>query len=189
MPSANYDLGYLKTAVDLLREYLLSDEIYWKLNVSSFPGEPAYPSLTLGGLLLAQTRTRARPLTPDQQVQFTQLVQKIDQLRTKWRSAWEKKSKNEYHARINLWRDFLDDYRRNPDDNADRYAYEVSRRVMLQLLEIEIDEIPQSELILLSGLDGILAGLLTTGEFIWDDELVSGFPRGEYPYLYGNLKG
>ena len=189
MPSANYDLRYLKAAVDLLREYLFSDVIYWQLNISASPGEPAYPSLTLGGLLLAQARTQARLLTPDQQIQFTQLEQKIDQLRTKWRSAWEKKSKNEYHARLNLWRDFMDDYRRNPEDNADRYSYEVTRRVMLQLLGNEIDEIQQPELLLLGGLDGILAGLLTTGEFIWDDELTSGFPRGEYPYLYGNLKG
>lgn len=189
MTSANYDLGYLNAAVNLLQEYLLSDEIYWQLNVSSPSGEPAYPSLTLGGLLLAQARTQARQLSPDQQVQQTQLLQKIDQLKTKWRSAWGKKSKKEFHARLNLWRDFLDDYRRNPYDNVDRYAYEVTRRVMLHLLESEIDEIPQSESILLSGLDGILAGLLTTGEFIWDKELASGFPRGEYPYLYGNLEG
>lgn len=189
MTSVNYDLGYLKAAVNLLREYLLSDEVYWQLNVSSPPGEPAYPSLTLGGLLLARARTQARQLSPNQQVQYTKLLQEIDQLQTKWRSAWEKKSKKEFHARLNLWRDFLDDYRRNPDDNVDRYAYEVTRRVMLQFLEGEIDEVPQPESILLSGLDGILAGLLTTGEFIWDDELASGFPRGEYPYLYGNLEG
>lgn len=189
MPSAIYDLGYLEAAVDLLREYLLSDEVYWQLNASSPSGEPAYPSLTLGGLLIAQARTRARTLTSHQQAQFTRLVQKIDQLKTKWRSAWEKKSEKEFLARLNLWRDFLDEYRRAPEENADRYAYEVNRRVMLQLLEKEIDQIPQSESFLLSGLDGILAGLLTTGEFIWDEELASGFPRGEYPYLYGNLKG
>jgi hypothetical protein len=187
MPSANYDLGYLKAAVDLLREYLLSDEIYWQLNASAPSGEPAYPSLTLGGLLIAQARIQARALTSRQQTQYTQLVQKIDLLRTKWRSAWERKSKKEFQARLNLWRDFLDEYRRDPDDNADRYAYEVSRRVMLQLLEKEIDQLPKPESVLLSGLDGILSGLLTTGEFIWDEKLASGFPRGEYPYLYGNL--
>lgn len=189
MPSATYDLGYLKAAVDLLRDYVLADEIYWQLNASSPPGEPAYPSLTLGGLLIAQARTQARPLTSRQQTQFTQLVHKIDHLKSKWQSAWEKKSSKEFIARLNLWRDFLDEYRRDPEDNADRYPFEVKRRVMLQLLEKEIEQVPQAESVLLSGLDGILAGLLSTGEFIWDKELASGFPRGEFPYLYGNLKG
>lgn len=66
MPSAEYDLGYLKAGISALENYLLSNDLYWPVGASSPSGEPAYPRLTLGGLLLAQKRAHARNLTPEQ---------------------------------------------------------------------------------------------------------------------------
>lgn len=188
MPSAEYDLGYLAAAVDLLDRYLLSEEIYWKIIVSSPPGDPAYPSLTLGGLLLANARTLARHLTPIQDERYLQLEAEFDRVRTKWRSAWEKKARKEFRSRLNLWRDFLEDFRQEPAENADRYAYEVSRRVMLDLLAGETGDIPYADQQMLAGMDGIISGLLVPGEFIWDEELKAGFPREKHLYLYGTLR-
>lgn len=188
MPSAEYDLGYMDAAADLLERYLLSKQIYWKMNVISPPGKPPYPSLTLGGLLLAQARTRASQLTSKQTQRFMQLDGEIDRVRSKWRTAWENKAQDEYRSRLNLWRDFLEEFQQEPEDNADRYTYEVGRRVMLHLLEGETGGIPHAEQQMLVGLDNILSGLLAPGEFIWDKELTAGFSQDEYPYLYGILK-
>lgn len=188
MPSAEYDLGYIEVAIDLLEKYLLSKQVYWKMVASVPPGDPPYPSLTLGGLLLARMRIRARQLDPKQTQQIMQLDGDIDRVRSKWRTAWEIKAQGEYRSRLNLWRDFLEEFRQDPEDNADRYPYEVSRRVMLHLLDAETSGFLHAEQQMLAGLDSILSGLLVPGEFIWDKELTAGFSQDEFPYLYGTLK-
>jgi len=188
MPSADYDLGYLETAIELLESYLLSKEIYWKLNASSPPGEPGYPMLTLGSLLLAEARIQATRLTSSQDQRRLAVEKEIDRLREKWRTAWGNKSREEFRSRLDLWRNFIEEFRHDPQGNYDRYRYEVNRRVMLQLLEGEAIEIPISQHQLLTGLDRILKGIMVTGDFVWDKQLVAGFPPENYPYLYCVLK-
>ena len=92
-------------------------------------------------------------------------------------------------ARLKLWSNFLEDYRQNADANQDRYAYEVSRRVQLQLLQPDADERYEAEDQLLVSLDQFLKAVLITDGFIWDQELADGFPKDPYWYLYGYLKG
>ena len=86
-----------------------------------------------------------------------------------------------------MWGDYLEEYRMNAQDNADRYAYEVRLRVMLQLLLPEVGEQPQTEMVLLAGLDGYLQSVLKKDGFIWEAEVQKGFPVDSYWYLYGNL--
>ena len=188
MPSAEYDIRYLQAGMSLLEDYLLSADLYWPVGASPPPGEPPYPRLTLGGMLLARKRAQAYSLTTNQQAEFAQLVQQMDAVRSRWRSAWGQKAAREFRSRLNLWGNFLEDYRENPSANADRYRYEVGRRVQLQLLADEAIDLPQSDLDLLNGLDRVLQAALIPGRFIWDEELASGFPRETYWYLYGNLK-
>jgi hypothetical protein len=188
MATTESDLGYLNAGLASLESYLLSDDIYWNLRAPSPPGEPAYPQLTLGNLLLARARLAAWPLSPDQSRLFSELESTMEAIRTKWRAAWTKKAEREFGARLRLWRDFLDDYRRNPETNLDRYPYEVSRRVMLHLLESESNQPSKHELELLEGLDKVLSAIHVPGEFIWDQELRGGFPPQKFPYLYGTLK-
>ena len=59
MPTLEYDLGYLRAALTVLDDYLLSADLYWSIGNSPPRGEPPYPSLTLGGVLLAQARAHA----------------------------------------------------------------------------------------------------------------------------------
>lgn len=188
MASADYDLGYLENAVALLKEYLLSKEIYWKINASSPPGEPGYPSLTLGAILLSQERLAARDLLPNQKDRQFNVQRKIEQIRMKWRTAWGGKAREEFRSRLDLWRNYLEEFRQDPDGNYDRYPYEVSRRVMLQLLSTEADHIPEAQGQMLFGLDRILEGVMLPGDFVWDDALESGFSDHEFPYLYYHLR-
>ena len=188
MPSAEFDLGYLEAASELLQKYLLSKEIYWKIHASSPPGEPGYPSLTLGAILLSQKRLAARELTAVQENRKLKLDNQLEHLRTKWRTAWGDKAGEEFRSRLDLWRNYLEEFRKNPQGNVDRFPYEVGRRVMLQLLEPEANDIPTAQQQMLVGLDRILEGLMVKGGFVWEDSLAAGFFPDDYPYLYYNLR-
>ena len=188
MPSVEYDLRYLETAVELLEDYLLAKEIYWKMSAISPPDEPRFPALTLGGVLLAEARVSGRRLTTSQDQRRSILINEIDRIQMKWRTAWRNRVKDEYRSRLDLWRNFLEEFREDPPGNFDRYGYEVSRRVMLHLLAEDIENIPVSQVELLAGLDRILKGLMVAGEFVWADELREGFPPESFPYLYLTLR-
>jgi hypothetical protein len=188
MASIEYDLGYLNEGLAVLERYLLSEDIYWNMRVPSPPGEPAYPLLSLGGLLLSKARLEARQLSMEQSGRLSQLETGIEVNRTHWRAAWTKKAEREFTARLRLWRDFIEEYRQNPAANIDRYTYEVNRRVMLHFLRAEANQISEQEQEMLAGLDKILSAVLIPGEFIWDKELQNGFQPQTFPYLYGTLK-
>lgn len=188
MPSNEYDLGYLKSAIDVLEEYLLSDEIYWATGSSPPLGDPPYPQLTLGGVLLAQARLKARQDAGKMVPELDRLVLRLDTIFSKWKVAWNKKASREYISRLNLWRDFLEELRTNPEDNYDRYSYEVTRRVMLHLLEPFAVHISVHEKELLTGLDKLLEAMFASDGFIWEESIEPGFSRADYWYLYGHLR-
>lgn len=188
MASIEYDMGYLSAGLASLESYLLSDDIYWNLRDPSPSGEPAYPQLTLGGLMLANARLAARHLSIDQSALYSQLQSRLEATRIHWRVAWSKKADREFGARLRLWGDFIGDFRQDPEANIDRYRYEVSRRVMLHFLQEEANQIPKHEREMLAGLDKVLLALLIPGKFIWDQDLQNSFPEQTFPYLYGSLR-
>lgn len=185
-PSA-YGLEYLRATVDLLERYLLSDDIYWQLNGRMISGEQL-PSLTLGGVLLARKCSRMLVVSTPDAAELWQIEAQIEHLHTTWQVAWEKKAAGEFSARLRLWRDFLEDFKRDPENNVDRYPYEVGRRVMLALLQPETNLIPSAESELLTLLDNFLSSKLVPAGFIWDHRLAAAFPNDQYPFLYGVLE-
>lgn len=188
MKSFEYDLRYLQAGLDGIEDYLLSDEVFWPMSAHPPEGAPDYPRLTLDGLLLSEARLLAYPVTHPQEVQRQQINTDLDQVRSKWRVAWEKKAGRCFSARLRMWGDYLEEYRSNVQENADRYAYEVRLRVMLQLLLAEVGEEGQTEAALLSGLDRYLHSLLERDGFIWEPEVQQGFPEATYWYLYGDIQ-
>lgn len=187
MPSTEYDLVYLRAGLQVLQEYLLSAEIYWTIGVSPPKGEPPYPQLTLGWLLLANERLKARRSSSGSQPEVDRLGATLQALLSQWRVASEKKAYQEFRSRLNLWRDFIGDYRSDPQSHFDRYPYEVSRRVILHLLQPFCLDVQPAELELLRGLDQVLRTALIPGQFIWESDLAGGFPPQAYWYLYGTL--
>jgi hypothetical protein len=187
MKTFEYDLRYIAAGVDVLQDYLLSDDVFWPLGGIPPEGEPDYPQLSLGGLLLAKQRLTAYLLAQLQELQVQQVISLLEQFRSKWRVAWERKAGHSFSVRLRMWRDYIKEYRDSPQDNANRYAYEVRLRVMLQLLQAEAEEIKRAEVDLLSGLDGYLKAVLELGDFIWEPEVKAGFPEDDYWYLYGSL--
>ena len=187
MPTFDYDARFISAGLDQLDSYLLSSDIYRPVGASAPSSEPPYPQLTLGALLLAQKRAEATALSPAQKAEFSKLQNILEAKRSRWRSAWGRKATAEFRARLNLWGDFLNEYRKHPDANNDRFAYEVSRRVILHLLRPEAIDLPKADLKMVDSLDALLQVMLVPAGFIWDDSLIPAFPASTYWYLYGYL--
>ena len=169
MPTRAEDYTYLETGIESLESFLLSDLIY-------YPMTAPLPSLTIGGLLLAQRRLHAYE-------NVSPLDLRLDTLRTKWRAAWEKKAAKELQTRLRLWGNYLNEYHETKE-LADYYAHEVRLRVMVGLLVAELNDDPEG----LTVLDILLRRSFRTGEFIWDETLMREFSRDDFWFLYGELK-
>jgi len=187
MKSFDYDLRYLKAGVEELESYLLSEHLFWSLDAKTEANEPVFPNLTLGNLLLTEARLKGRHLTLEQEAQLGAVLPKLEQVRSHWRVAWSKKAEHSVQNRLNMWNNFIDEYTRAPEANADRYPYEVQRRVMLHLLMKEADNLPEAVSELLARLDALVKTFIIRGDFIWEAELKDGFPEDTYWYLYGRL--
>jgi len=187
MLTATYDLRYLQAGLDQLEPYLLARDLYRPSGLQPASGEPPYPQLTPGWLLLARRRAEATVQTSSEREALLRLSQQLAEMRARWRTAWGLRAQAEFHARLNLWRDFLEEYRRSPAENDDRYAYEVNRRVLLELLRPEANPLASEEIQTLDGLDLWLQAILMPGSFIWEARLIPSFPLDPYWYLYGRL--
>ena len=187
IPTAKYDLMYLQSCLEILQDYLLSDDLYWTVRARPPAGDPSFSQMTISSLLLADARLNARSLSWGENAELSKLEEEMEQISSQWRVAWERKSNREFTSRLNLWGNFIDEYRKGPENHYDRYAYEVGRRVMLELLAPFITDASSAELELLRGLDGLLRTIFQPGDFIWAAELIRGFPRETYWYLYGRL--
>jgi len=187
MPTAEYDLRYLSAGLEQLESYLLSKDLYRPIGINAQRGETPYPQLTLGWMLLSRKRAEATATTPSQLSELARLGAGLDEIHSRWRTAWGKKAAQEFRSRVKLWGDFLEEYRRDPRANANRYAYEVNRRVLLDILQPEAEALEQADQDLCKTLDGLLQSVFQAGEFVWDTDLTPAFPRQKYWYLYGNL--
>jgi hypothetical protein len=187
MKSFEYDLCFTQACLEELESYLLSDEVFWPISATPPAGSPDFPRLTLGSLLLSECRLKAYPQDQAQSVQVQGVLADIELIRAKWRVMWEKKAVRSYTVRLRMWNEFLDEYRSSPQENADRYAYEVRLRVMLELLKLEGGGLQQVEMEMLGGLDRYLKSVLKVGRFVWEAEVQGGFHEGIYWYLYGEL--
>lgn len=186
--NAAYELNYLRAGVDLLEPYLLSNDVYRPVRATTNAGDPPYPSLTLGGLLLARARLSSAMLPADLQAERDRVLIELDALRAHWQVAWERKAGREFDARLKQWADYLDEYHSDPENNADRYGYEVGRRVMLHLLDPYAREASQAEKDLIHRLDILLHAVFLPGEFIWDEWQKPAFSPQMYWYLYGKIR-
>jgi hypothetical protein len=188
MPDFSYYQVYLQAGLGELERYLLSDHLFWPLNISSAPGEPPYPKLTLGGLLLHQAFARPLSQSGSDQTVMQKFDSELDQIRTRWRVAWERKAAWEFKSRLRQWGNVLKEIRIDPEDQNDYYIYEVRLRLLLDLLSAETHSIDPALDEHLQGLDLLLRALFAPGDFIWQLELAPAFPIDKNWYLWGNLK-
>ena len=183
MTNFDYDLQYIQAALEQLESYLLSDQLFWPVNVSPPAGQPSYPKLTAGNLLLALKRLQSSASTPGSQAVVRKLDDQVHALTTHWQSAWQKKIEHEYTSRMHQWGRFLQELENDPEKQAPYYHTEVRLRLLLDLLAEESDQ----EMPMTISYDAMLKQFFESGESIWDDDDSAAFPKGKYWYLYGHI--
>lgn len=160
------DQRFLSDAIPQLKDYLLSNDIFWNLGSD--------PQMTLGNLLLAE-----KSLDASGQLQADDAKQ-IAAHKKEWRTAWEKKAEKEFNSRLRQWGQYLAELGENPSRHAAHYRSDVRNRVLLELLAAEAPGLSHH----LASLDTVLKRLTMSGDFVWDSELESEFSKGKFWFLY-----
>ena len=184
MENFQTDLQYLQTGVAALKDYLLSDELFWAIKVPGQAGRSGYPKLTVGNLLFYLKRAEGLAGSASRETEVVRIKNEIYALSSRWRTAWEGKAKREFESRLRQWAAYLNELHKDQDKNAVFYSNEVRLRVLLQILGGELGEFEKE----LAGIDQLLKSVFIEGEFIWEGALQSVFPEEDYWFLYGGIR-
>ena len=103
MPDFAYYQVYLLAGLEEAERYLLSNDLFWPLNVAPPLGEPGYPNLTLGSFLLYHAYARSLVGTGTQEAVMRQIETEIHAVRTRWQVAWGRKASWEFESRLRQW--------------------------------------------------------------------------------------
>lgn len=184
---ATHELAVMTKMVDELKDYLLSDVLFWQMQAGS-----RFPKLSLGRLLLARERLRgvAPQLTPTQRADLLQAEQRLDHVLSQWQVAAERHAERELRSRANLWQRYWEECGENPAACADAYRQEVTQRTIAALLLRAFPRLEDTnEARLLTALDAAVRPRLRDTGFVWDEELKTAFPHDGFWYLYGRPLG
>ena len=169
----NHTLRFLRAAVPQLKDYLLSNEIFWNLGFD--------PQLTLGNLLLAEAEAKAGG---ELSAADRQLLADISAQKKEWQSAWQKKAEREFASRLRQWSNYITELTEKRNHHASAYKSEVRLRVLLELLAEEAPSLRSQ----LATEDSKLKALTTPGDFTWASDLEVVFPKSQYWFLWMNVK-
>lgn len=173
MNTPENDTEFFEAGLQQLEDYILSRELYWSSRVHT----PDFSQMTLGAMLLVRERLRGWRISG-----FQQHAAKMDEIHLKWRSAWDTKAGREIHARVELWRNYLNEAGHAPAEFLRQYPYQARLRTILALL---LDELRESSPDSLNALDISLHRLWQDGAFVWDPAIAWVFPQKSFWYLYG----
>ena len=166
MSTNNYYLNYLKAGAQDLEDYLLVKALFWPIGISASPGEPSYPRLTLGNLLLTQRLVNINELSTGQSFQFELMLREFNRWKNKRKVAWVRKANHEFRSRLQQWHYYINELFQKPDQFIDYYKNEVRLRVLLDLLKDEVENLDEETFLHLGELDVIHRGVFDQGEFI-----------------------
>lgn len=164
------NLRWLQAAVPQLKDYLLSNEIFWNLGFD--------PQLTLGNLLLAEVQVKASGAGDKK------LLTEITEQKKEWHSAWEKKAKREFASRLRQWTQYLSELAEHHARYAAQYKTEVRVRTLLELLAGEAPSLNSQ----LTAADSMLKALTVSGDFVWAADGEGAFPKGKFWFLWVRVK-
>jgi hypothetical protein len=179
------DWAFLRSAAGDLQDYLLSKDLYRPL----FPlpedrGVGELVQLTPGNLLLAQARLAAFSWEPVRAAELAELNAGCERVIRQWKTAFSQKAAHEYHARLDLWREFLQDVLGSTPHRQADYPFQVRWRVILELLHPFVTGLSGDEPGILAAVDERLKRSAAPGKFVWEPDLEKRFPEKEFWYLY-----
>jgi hypothetical protein len=161
---------FLTRAAEELQNYLLSEQVFWPLGLGT---HMEVSQLTPGNLLLCERKIQC--LSPGT---FSSLIIKTEQTRLQWKSHWQQKAAREFLFRLKQWQEHFTE--------QGKYAQIVRDRVILELLQEEIETVKPGELDLLFKLDELVRSQTIPASFIWEPELEGIFSKEKFWFLYVN---
>ena len=187
MTTIDSDLAALTAMVEEFNDYVISNEIFWRLANQSITSA-RFSQLTLSGMLLLNTRLQT--LAPGHP-QAQELHNRQAALFERWRSNVQRKALAEVRPRLSSWRWFLDECPEDLHKCGDYYRSEVHYRVYLALL---FDLLADDKAAVrfeqqLHQSDGRLRRVWQAGDFIWEPALQTAFDRETFWFLYGRPGG
>ena len=187
MMEFNYYERYVRGALSEAKYYLLSNDLFWPLDLTHQLKKAPYPKFTIGNLLYFRYNTAAAAITPYHKQAITEANTSVDKIKGEWTVAWEKKADMEFSSRLRQWSYYLKELKNNIETYAPYYPVEVRVRVLLQLLVEEIKNNKEKKDKLLA-IDAELHSHFNKSDFVWEADLSRAFPKKEFWYLYGHLE-
>jgi len=117
--------------------------------------------------------------------QLKETIDRTLRLISSRRISWLRKIEQEIPRRLLIWQNAVKEYMEEGMDPS--YKAQVVHRVILNLLEKEARILPADYQRKVEALDAELKGWSSTGEFIWDNELIEIFNCEDYWYLFIKL--
>ena len=187
MTDLERDLRIVTILAGDLKDYLLSDTLYWSLSDPG-PASNRYPLGTVGGqvLRLRKLDTARGQLSPDQSQRLDDAASKTHDTLNQWIVQREQKAAREIKARLQTWSAFLDDLSTDTQRFRSEYATQVEGRAILSMLFPLAGKAADGQgfQARLASLDERLRLICGPGDFVWDPIFERGFARGEFPWLY-----
>lgn len=184
-PTDPQELVFLRTALTELPDYLLSSVLFWPLS-GPFTGD--LTRLTLGNFLLVLIRLKATETASQYSPELLSIQNQVVQLKNKEPGLWRRKAGQEFHARIQMWKNSLIEMMNDPGQCSAEFRHAVRWRVILELLKEELyPETATADLEVLQHLDDMLRRLCNPGQFLWASDLEASFPSNRFWFLYMNI--
>jgi hypothetical protein len=172
----------LKEVISDWDAFLLSQEIYWQLNLSNKQISPADRRVRISaGRILISYFVLEHLDGNDQEAILSSFLA----LKNKWLANWQKKVSDELPVRIRQWNQFVNDLRTDSDFSQPQMNNQLQLRLMIDLLMNESDEYTRVKFLpLIENLDARYKHLTVKNGFVWGSELSEIFPKNKYWYLY-----
>jgi hypothetical protein len=183
------DLTACRAMADEFEAYLRSDVLYWQMDAAR-PGGEQLPKLTIGGFLERARRLRAAPLASVQLAALDEAIRRFEQARDAQRQRYEVRALHDLRGRLDAWTWYLDDYAKQPIEEAPYYSARAHTRLAITLLLDELAHNAEAASLAhrLFALDERLRADWIAGAFVWHNSLAHAFPRESFWWLYGRLK-
>jgi hypothetical protein len=187
MTDLDRDLHIVTILAGDLKDYLLSDTLYWSLSDPG-PSNNRYPLGTVGGQMLRLRRLDAArgQLSPEQSQRLDDAAATTHDILNEWIIQREQKVAREIKARLQTWSAFLDDLSADTQRFRSEYATQVEGRAILSMLFPLAGRAADGQgfQARLERLDERLRMVCGPGDFVWDPIFEHGFPRADFPWLY-----
>jgi len=183
------DLAVCQAMADEFEDYLKSDVLYWQMDAAR-PSGDQLPKLTISGFLERARRLQAASLSPTQRAALDDNIRRFERARDTNRQRYETRALHDLRGRLDAWAWYLDDYAKQPNEEAPYYAAQAHTRLVITLLLDELAGHSEATQFAqrLFALDERLRADWTDGPFVWHSSLAHAFPREQFWWLYGRLK-